>query len=121
MYVQLGGVGPVDLVQKGHQVGAGGMGSDVGDDFAGGDLQRGEEVHGAVALVVVGGFAGVVGSIGNLGAVRLSAWICGLSPTANTAKLIGGLMYKPTRSQIYSTKSGSGDSLDESWYPFRSC
>jgi len=40
------------------------------------------QVRGAVADVVVGGLLRVVGSIGGIGADRLSAWICGFSSTA---------------------------------------
>jgi hypothetical protein len=46
VHVQLGGNGPVDLVQKGDEVGAGMAGADVGDHLAGGDLQGGEEIAG---------------------------------------------------------------------------
>jgi hypothetical protein len=45
----------VDLVQEDDEVGAGVGFADVGDDLARGDFQRGEEIAGAVALVVVGG------------------------------------------------------------------
>jgi hypothetical protein len=43
--------------------------------------------------------------------VRLSAWICGFSSIANTAAATGGLRYSPTRSRIFSTRSGSGETL----------
>src|SRR4051812_23444359 len=55
VHVQVGGDVAVDLVQESDEVRAGVVGADVGDDPAGGDLQRGEQVAGAVALVVVGG------------------------------------------------------------------
>jgi hypothetical protein len=45
----------VDLVQEGHQVGAGMRRADVSDDLAGGDVQGREEIAGAVALIVMGG------------------------------------------------------------------
>ena len=44
------------------------------------------------ALVVVGGRAGVLGNMGKVGAVRLSAWIWGFSSMAKTAAATGGLM-----------------------------
>ena len=53
----------------------------------------------------------MVGSIGSVGAVRLSAWIWGFSSTANTAAATGGFMYSPTRSRTFSTRSGSGETL----------
>src|SRR5215211_4250524 len=55
VHVEVGRDGAVDLVQEGDEVGAGVAGTDVGDDLAGGDLEGGEQVAGAVALVVVGG------------------------------------------------------------------
>ena len=36
----------------------------------------------------------------------MSAWICGFSSIANTAAATGGDRYKPTRSRIFSIKSG---------------
>ena len=80
----------VDLVQERHEVGAGGLGTDVGDHCAGGDLQRREWVAGSVALVVVRGACGGGGSNGRIGAVRFNAWIWGFSSTANTAAVTGG-------------------------------
>jgi hypothetical protein len=52
--VEVGGDLAVDLVQEGDEVGAGVAGSDVGDHLAGGDLQGGEQIAAAVALVVMG-------------------------------------------------------------------
>jgi hypothetical protein len=57
---------------------------------------------------------GVVGSIGRIGADRSSAWICGFSSTANTAAATGGFRYSPTMSRIFSTRSGSGETLNSS-------
>jgi hypothetical protein len=54
---------------------------------------------------------GVVGNMGSVGAVRSSAWIWGFSSRANTAAATGGFMYRPTRSRIFSTSSGSGLTL----------
>src|SRR5207342_2135814 len=43
----------VDLVQERHEVRAGVAGADVGDDLARRDLQGGEQVAGAVPLIVM--------------------------------------------------------------------
>src|SRR5690606_15008559 len=53
--VQVLGDVAVDLVQERDEVGGGVRRADVGDHLPGGDLQGGEQVTGAVALVVVGG------------------------------------------------------------------
>ena len=41
----------------------------------------------------------------------MSAWIWGFSSMAKTAAATGGLRYSPTRSRIFSTRSGSGEIL----------
>ena len=113
MHVEVVGDVAVDLVQERDEVGAGVGLADVGDHRAGRDVQGGEQVAGAVALVVMGGpLPGVVGSIGRVGAVRLSAWIWGFSSTANTAAATGGFMYSATRSRIFSTSCGIGGHLE---------
>jgi hypothetical protein len=55
MYVEVVGDLAVDLVQERDEVRSGVGLAQVGDDLAGGDLQGGNQVQGAVADVVVGG------------------------------------------------------------------
>ncbi|GAB2460669.1 hypothetical protein GCM10027062_45290 [Nocardioides hungaricus] len=55
MHVQLGGHLTVDVIQNAMKSFAGVGLAQVGDDLAGGDLQGGEQIQGAVALVVVSG------------------------------------------------------------------
>ena len=62
------------------------------DDFAGGDVEGGEERGGAVALVVVGLAGGRPGRSGSIGWVRSSAWICDFSSTQSTTARSGGTM-----------------------------
>ena len=58
------GAGAVDLLEKGEHVGAGMAFAALGDDFAGADVQRREQVDGAVAFVVVGHRAATTGNQG---------------------------------------------------------
>ena len=92
VHVELFGDFAVDLVQEGDEVGAGVGLADVGDHGPGRHVEGGEKVTGPVALVVTLAGAGVVGNMGRVGAVRLSAWIWGFSSMANTAAATGGLM-----------------------------
>lgn len=90
-------------------------GADVADHGARGEVQRGEQVHGAVAGVVVGGplRAGGQQRQGRGGPVdRLDL---GFSSTANTAAASGGLRYSPTMSRTLSIRCGSGEILKLSW------
>ena len=80
----------------------------------GGDVERGVEVGGAVALVVVGAPLGRPGISGRIGAVRSSAWIWVFSSTHSTTAASGGFRYRPTMSRTLSMNSGSGDSLNVS-------
>jgi len=51
------GVGAGDLFEEGEELGMGvPVAAVLGGDFAGGDLQRGEQGGGAIADVVVAGF-----------------------------------------------------------------
>src|SRR3954453_14874698 len=114
MDVEVLGNVAVDLVQERHEVRAGVAGADVGNDLPRRDLEGGEQVAGAVPLIVVGAPGRAGRHIGRVGAVRSSAWIWGFSSIANTAAATGGFMYIPTRSRIFSIKSGSGEALKES-------
>ena len=83
------------------------------DHLAGGDVERGVEVGGAVADVVVGAAAaGTPGISGSTGAVRSSAWICDFSSTHSTTAASGGLRYSPTMSLTLSMNCGSGRELE---------
>jgi len=55
VYVEVVGDLAVNLVQERDEVRSGVGLAQVGDDLAGGDLQGGKQVQGAVADVVVGG------------------------------------------------------------------
>ena len=82
--------------------------------MAGGDVERGEQVGDAVALVVVGAPFDLAGPHrqGGLGAVqRLDA---GLLVYAEHHGRSGGLRYLPTTSRTFSTNWGSSDSLNVS-------
>lgn len=92
----------------------------LGDHLAGRDIERGEQVDGAVAFVFMRAPWVVVGIIGSIGAVRFNAWIWGFSSTANTAALTGGFMYSPTMSRIWANNCGSGEILNSSRERLRS-
>src|SRR5215213_8386191 len=108
---QLVGHLAVDLVQEGDEVVLVMAGANIGDDGAPSDIERGEQVDGPVALVVMAGPLRGGGQHGQRGGGAVQRLIWGFASTANTAAASGGFMYRPTRSRIFSTRSGSGDTL----------
>jgi hypothetical protein len=106
-----GGVGlAVDLVWEVAEVYRSVLGGQLADDLAGGGVQRGGQVDGAVPHIVEAAPLGHPGIIASTGAVRSSAWICGFSSRLNTAAFVGRAKYRPTTSRILSISSGSGES-----------
>jgi hypothetical protein len=87
-HLELCGDLTVGFVQKGDEVGTGVGLADVGNDCSGGHAEGGE-VSGAVALAVAVVRAGAMGSMGSVGAARVSAWICGVS-SMGTRRRPGG-------------------------------
>ena len=81
---------PVELVEEVAEVDGPVLGGQLADDLAGGGVQRGEQVDGAVPLVVEAAPLGGAGEHGQHGSGPLSAWICGFSSTAKTAAFAGG-------------------------------
>jgi hypothetical protein len=73
MDVEVGGDFAVDLVQEGDEVVLVVAGANIGDDRAVGDVERGEQVNGAVALIVMRRSLGRGGQHGQVGAVRFRA------------------------------------------------
>jgi hypothetical protein len=59
-------------------------------DFAGGGVQRREEVRSPMTGVVMSAFSVFENVIGNSGCVRSSAWICVFSSIDSTTASIGG-------------------------------
>lgn len=63
---------------------------ELADDLAGGGVQGGEQVYGAVPHVVEAVSFGDAGHHRRTGAVRSRAWICGFSSTEKTAAFADG-------------------------------
>src|SRR6266508_3949793 len=80
------------------------------------DLVSGLGPHERAGVLVPGlDPGGDVGlKIGNVGAVRSSAWICDFSSTHSTSAACGGSRYNPTTSRTLSMNCGSVDSFQVS-------
>ena len=89
MNVQVGGYLFVDLDQELLELDSAVTGVQRADDLATGEFSS-EQAARAVALVVVGGAGRGAGQIGNVGAVRSSAWIWDFSSTLSTIARSGG-------------------------------
>lgn len=119
---QRGGHRRLDGVEEGVELGAAMARLAGADDRAGPHVQGGEEVQGAVALVVMGvpfGPAGAQRQHGRRALQGLDLW--GFSSTACICARSGGRRYRPMTSRPLSTKAGSLESLKVSarwgWRP----
>jgi hypothetical protein len=74
-------------------------------------VQGGEEIAGAVALVVVGGPLGRGGKHRQCRGGSVEGLDLGLLVDGEHDRRDRGFMYKATRSRIFSTSCGSGDTL----------
>jgi hypothetical protein len=101
----------VDAGEKPLELDGAVAGGHLGDDVAGGHVERGVQVGDPVADVVVGGSLWVPGSSGRIGAVRSSACTPVFSSTQSTRAAWGGFRYSPTMSRTFSRNCGSVLSL----------
>ncbi len=99
------GTGPVDPFEEGQHIHAGVLFAAFGDDLAGGNVQRREQIGGAMPLVVM--VPARPGRRGRLGWVRSNAWHWVFSSKLNTTARCGGFRYRPTTSTSLASKSGS--------------
>src|ERR1035437_3845256 len=103
-----GGVGPLDMAEEGQEVGSRVASSGFGGDLAGGHLERGEQAHGAVPLVVVGVALDLASaaSAASAGSDRTPGSPV-FSSRDRTIARSGGAMYNPTTSRTFAPRSGS--------------
>jgi hypothetical protein len=97
------------------------LGGQPAGDLAGGSVQRGEQVDGAVPGVVVAAPLGHSGDYRQHRGGPLQRLDLGFSSTAKTAAFACGARYRPTTSPILPVSSGSGEILKSSvrhgWRP----
>ena len=102
----------VDVFEEREHVVSGVPFAGRGVHLAGGDVERGEQVDGAVAAVVM--VAARPGLSGSDGWVRSNAWIWVFSSKLNTTARSGGSRYSPITSSSLASKSGSAEILNTS-------
>ena len=122
-HVQLSaGIGLGDLLQEVEELSLAVPFVALVDHLAGGDLERGEQRGGAVALVVVGRLLRQPHAQRKDRCGRFSAWTWDFSSTHSTTALPGGFRYNPTTSRTLASSSESVENLNVScrhglmWY-----